>query len=143
MEHAIQNRRAGQIKAEERKPLIKEIIFKEIVNSGGITIRALEERTGISKSSVCARLSDLRDECKIKEVGSVTDPDTHVKNTQYGEVPVSERRQMAHVKYAALNEVRDAMIDDYTHGNLHNQSKELIQKEVDRINEKMEKLMYI
>lgn len=140
MATSIRNRNDAYVSIIESLPEKEQLIFQLIRENSPCSSWDVSEKYLIPINEVTGRITGLKNSCLIVEEGSKENRWTKRNNTLYRAVKsVEERINLINAKFLLLRDKKDKLINDYNLG-LSCLTKEIIKKELDKINKQINSL---
>ncbi len=119
------------------------MIFQIIYENATCSSWDVSEIYLIPINEVTGRITGLKNSCLIVEEGSKENRWTKRNNTLYRAVKsVDERIELINANFVLLRDKKDKLVNDFNMG-LSNLTKEIIKKELDKINKQINSLTKI
>lgn len=134
---SIKNRNAAFHSIVEKLPDNRRLIFELIQENKQITAQEIAEKYRKPINEITGRITELKNYCFVVEVGSKENRFTNKKNTIYQVIQSEDERiNLINKRYVELRDTKDSLINDYNL-NLSKISKELLKKEINKIQTKI------
>ena len=135
--NSTKNRNAAYFSIIEKLSKKRKLIFQLIGENKEITAQELAEKYMLPINEVTGRITELKDMCLIVEFGSKENRWTNYNNTSYQVIKnENERIDLINKKFVEYRNAKDKLINDYNL-KLSDLSKTLIQKEINKIQKKI------
>ncbi|WP_440881433.1 hypothetical protein [Tenacibaculum sp. C7A-26P2] len=143
METSIKNRNDAYVSIIESLSKKEQLIFQLIKENAPCTSCEISEKYLIPINEITGRVTGLKKSFLIVEQGSKKNRWTNKNNTLYRAVKnIDERIDLINAHFVQLREQKDNLVNDYNTG-LSILTKELIKKQLDKINKQINSLTKI
>ena len=137
---SIKNRNESYKNIASKLPSKRQQIYMIITNHECISAQQIKAKYMFPINEISGRITELKERCLIEEAGSVSSPHSRHSNTLYRTVKSrSEIISRINMKYAAVTNIKDALVRDY-HRGLSPYGADLLRKQIARENEKIKVL---
>lgn len=134
---SITNRNAAFHSIIEKLPENRRLIFELIQENKQITAQEISEKYQKPINEITGRITELKNYCFIVEAGSRENRFTSKQNTIYQVIQSEDERiNLINKRFVELRDTKDSLINDYNL-NLSKISKELLKKEINKIQTKI------
>lgn len=134
MRETIKNRNQTFYDIQEHLPVKRKQVYVIIAANKFSTIETVARKLGKQKNEISGRFTELQDDFLIKAVGR--------KNgfTVFAPTTEDERIDLINKEFVRLRDQRDKIVDDLNTLDLTPYSKEILKKEVDKIEVSIKRL---
>ena len=137
---SIKNRNESYENIASKLPSKRQQIYMIISNHECISAQQIKAKYMFPMNEISGRITELKERCLIEEAGSISNRYSKHSNTLYRVVKSrSDIIDRINIKYAAITNIKDALVRDYRRG-LSPYGTEILTKQIARENEKIKVL---